>query len=143
MARKKKSDVAVREDSPLDTIIGPGSFFEGTMKAEKSVRIDGIFKGELYCSGFLAINRSSEVHAQIEGMDVYINGSVRGTVRAERVQFDSEEISYTEILEVFFTIHDPKRRTICAASFRERVLHPAIMNICEPYFERYQIQLSY
>ena len=74
MARKKKSDVAVRENYPLDTTIGSGSFFEGTMKAEKSVRIDGIFKGELYCSGFLVINQSSEVDAQIEGMDVYING---------------------------------------------------------------------
>lgn len=90
MARKKKNDIAVRENSPLDTIIGPGSLFVGTMKAEKSVRIDGIFKGELYCSGFLVINQSAEIDAQIEGMDVYINGVVRGTVRAERVQFDSE-----------------------------------------------------
>lgn len=104
MARKKKSDVAVRENYPLDTTIGSGSFFEGTMKAEKSVRIDGIFKGELYCSGFLVINQSSEVDAQIEGMDVYINGVVRGTVRAERVQFDSEARLfgdiYTRILSI-------------------------------------------
>lgn len=43
----------------------------------------------------------------------------------------------------FFTIHDPKERTICAAPFRERVLHHAIMNVCEPHFERYQIYDSY
>ena len=43
----------------------------------------------------------------------------------------------------YFTIHDPKVRRICAASFRERVLHHAIMNICEPVLERYAIFDSY
>ncbi|MEI6150213.1 MAG: reverse transcriptase, partial [bacterium] len=32
----------------------------------------------------------------------------------------------------FFTVHDPKERLICAAAFPERVLHHAIMNVCEP-----------
>jgi len=36
----------------------------------------------------------------------------------------------------YFTVHDPKERTICAAHFRERVLHHALMNLCEPVLER-------
>jgi len=43
----------------------------------------------------------------------------------------------------FFTVHDPKERVICAASFPERVLHHAIMNVCEPVLERYAIHDSY
>ena len=43
----------------------------------------------------------------------------------------------------FFTIYDPKEREICAASFPERVLHHAIMNICHFIFERQQIFDSY
>ncbi len=39
----------------------------------------------------------------------------------------------------YFTIYDPKERVICAADFRERVLHHAIINVCEPVFEKYQI----
>ncbi len=39
-----------------------------------------------------------------------------------------------------FTIHEPKERLICAASFGERVLHHALMNVCEPWLERW---LSY
>jgi retron-type reverse transcriptase len=35
-----------------------------------------------------------------------------------------------------FLIHDPKERLITAPSFEERVVHHAIINICEPYFER-------
>ena len=42
-----------------------------------------------------------------------------------------------------FTIYDPKEREICAASFGERVLHHAIMNVCEPYFDSWQIFDSY
>ena len=43
----------------------------------------------------------------------------------------------------YFTIHDPKERLICAAAFRERVLHHALVNVVEPVFERYQISDSY
>jgi hypothetical protein len=42
-----------------------------------------------------------------------------------------------------FRIYDPKERLIHAAPFRDRVLHHAVMNVCEPYFERFQIFDSY
>ena len=43
----------------------------------------------------------------------------------------------------YFKIHDPKERLVCAAPFRERVLHHAIMNICHPYFDRTLIDSTY
>jgi hypothetical protein len=43
----------------------------------------------------------------------------------------------------YFRIHDPKERLICAASFRERVLHHALMNVCEPVLERAAVSDSY
>ena len=43
----------------------------------------------------------------------------------------------------YFTVHDPKKRLICAANFRERVLHHALMNVCEPVLERAAIFDSY
>ena len=36
-----------------------------------------------------------------------------------------------------FTIWEPKEREICAAAFGERVLHHALMNVCEPYFDKW------
>lgn len=42
-----------------------------------------------------------------------------------------------------FKIFDPKERVICAAAFRERVLHHALMNICAPYFEKHFIATTY
>ena len=44
---------------------------------------------------------------------------------------------------VNFTIHEPKRRLISAAPFRDRVVHHALVNIIEPLYERKFIHDSY
>jgi len=89
MFGKRKNEAEIRREA-LGTLIGEGTFFEGTLKTEKGVRIDGIFKGELTCSGVLIINQSGEVDARIEGMDIYINGTVHGTVSGRRVELDCQ-----------------------------------------------------
>jgi RNA-directed DNA polymerase len=43
----------------------------------------------------------------------------------------------------YFTIFEPKKRLICASAFSEQVLHHALMNICDPYFEKVQPFHSY
>ena len=43
----------------------------------------------------------------------------------------------------FFWVRDPKPRYICAAAFKERVLHHAIMNICEPVLDKFAIYDCY
>lgn len=62
-------------------------------------------------------------------------------VAAMREEILSGEVSVGKY-EYFF-IEDPKLRLICAASFRERVLHHAIMNVCHPIFERNLIETTY
>ena len=86
----KKDNGTPASGQTLNTIIGRGTLFEGTMKVENSVRIDGIFKGELSCSGSLTISQTGEAYAHLEGKDIYINGIVHGTVRAEKVRLDSQ-----------------------------------------------------
>lgn len=44
---------------------------------------------------------------------------------------------------VSFHIHEPKRRLISAAPFRDRVVHHALCNVIEPAFERSFIDHSY
>lgn len=44
---------------------------------------------------------------------------------------------------VNFTIHEPKRRLISAAPFRDRVVHHALCQVIEPAFERSFIEHSY
>lgn len=35
-----------------------------------------------------------------------------------------------------FIVYEPKKREICAAPLRQRILHHAIMNVCHEYFDR-------
>jgi RNA-directed DNA polymerase len=42
-----------------------------------------------------------------------------------------------------FTIYDPKERRITAPRLEERILHHAILNVCEPCFERWLIPDTY
>jgi RNA-directed DNA polymerase len=42
-----------------------------------------------------------------------------------------------------FLIHDPKERLISAPAFADRVLHHAVMGVCEPLFDRWSIADSY
>jgi RNA-directed DNA polymerase len=44
---------------------------------------------------------------------------------------------------VNFSIHEPKKRLISAAPFRDRVVHHALLNVIEPWFERRFIFDSY
>jgi RNA-directed DNA polymerase len=51
--------------------------------------------------------------------------------------------SYTPGPYTSFFIHEPKRRLISAAPFRDRVVHHALCNVVEPIFERSFIADSY
>lgn len=42
-----------------------------------------------------------------------------------------------------FMVYEPKEREICAAAFPERVLHHALMTVCEPHFEKWLIFDTY
>ncbi len=63
----------------------------------------------------------------------------------ELVALQRELLSKTYRPEPYrsFTIHEPKQRRICAADFRDRVVHHAVCNVLEPLFERSFIHDSY
>jgi len=53
-----------------------------------------------------------------------------------RLQAELQEGSYQPGRYVNFYIHDPKRRLISAAPFRDRVVHHALVNLIGPIYER-------
>ena len=59
------------------------------------------------------------------------------------LQDDLAAGTYTPGAYASFTIHEPKRRLISAAPFRDRVVHHALCNLIEPAFERSFIHHSY
>jgi retron-type reverse transcriptase len=60
-----------------------------------------------------------------------------------RLQEELAGESYRPGPYVHFTIHEPKRRLISAAPFRDRVAHHALCRAIEPAFERSFIAHTY
>ncbi|MFQ5422235.1 MAG: reverse transcriptase domain-containing protein, partial [Anaerolineae bacterium] len=59
------------------------------------------------------------------------------------LQRELEDKTYRPGAYHSFYIHEPKRRLISAAPFRDRVVHHALCNVIEPIFERSFIYDSY
>ena len=60
-----------------------------------------------------------------------------------QLQRELSDRSYRPGPYTSFYVHDPKRRLISAAPFRDRVVHHALCNVIEPLFERSFIEDSY
>lgn len=60
-----------------------------------------------------------------------------------QLQSELQAQTYQPLAYHSFFIHDPKRRLISAADFRDRVVHHALCNLIEPIFERSFIADSY
>ena len=63
--------------------------------------------------------------------------------RLVELQDDLQARHYEPGTYLNFYIHEPKRRLISAAPFRDRVVHHALCNVIEPVFERLFIPDSY
>ena len=104
MLSNKKKGASTSNGQALNTIIGRGSCFEGKLTVDNSVRIDGVFKGELTCSGELTISQSGEADATLHCKDAYIDGVVSGTVRADKVRLDTQSRFTGDVHTDSFTV---------------------------------------
>ena len=106
MLSNKKKGTSASNGQALNTIIGRGSHFEGKLTVDNSVRIDGVFKGELACTGELTISQSGEADATLQCKDAYIDGVVSGTVRADKVRLDTQSRFTGDVYTDSFTVSE-------------------------------------
>lgn len=66
----------------LDTLIGKGTSFEGTVNAEGTVRLDGKVHGGLNITGNLIVGEEGAVKGNIKAENAFIAGVVEGNVIA-------------------------------------------------------------
>ncbi len=71
------------------TLIGEGTYFEGTINVPHCVRIDGSFKGKIETTEILTIGNTGVVEADIIAKSAIIGGKVVGNLVVEdRVELD-------------------------------------------------------
>ncbi|MCR8631391.1 MULTISPECIES: bactofilin family protein [Paenibacillus] len=63
-----------------DTLIGEGTVFEGKIKSEASIRIEGQINGDVECAGDVTVGELGVVKSNIIARDVILAGTVNGNV---------------------------------------------------------------
>lgn len=73
----------VGESEGIESLIGKGAQYEGTLIFEQGTRIDGRLKGSIIGKGTLVIGEGAEVDADIRvGALIVLGGTLRGKVVA-------------------------------------------------------------
>jgi cytoskeletal protein CcmA (bactofilin family) len=67
----------------LDTIIGPGTIFEGSLTSKESICVEGTVRGKIICEGSVVVGEKGRVDADIAADSVILNGAVNGHIVAK------------------------------------------------------------
>lgn len=79
-----------KNEKTAETVLGPGSVFEGTLRAPHNVSVAGSFKGTLDSDGHINICKGSTVVAEVKAASATVGGTIEGNlVAAERVELEA------------------------------------------------------
>ncbi|TFE25817.1 bactofilin family protein [Cohnella luojiensis] len=79
MFKKKKSKI---DPNMTDTLIGEGTSFEGKIKSEGGIRVEGEMVGDIECAGDITIGEHGVSRSNIKARNVIVAGKVIGNVAA-------------------------------------------------------------
>src|SRR5690554_5597053 len=75
---KKKPKI---DPNSTDTLIGEGTVFEGNIKSEASIRVEGNITGDIECKGDVTIGDNGNAKSGISARNVIIAGIVHGNIK--------------------------------------------------------------
>ena len=106
MNRSQSLSVPVTQDL-ITAVIDQGCEFEGKLCFHGTVRIGGVFRGEIFTPDTLIISEGARVDAQIDAGVIIISGEVNGSLRAKyRVEIHSPAIFRGDILTPSLSVDD-------------------------------------
>lgn len=82
MAWFKRDRVPPIAGGRIDTILGPNTNYDGAIRSDGNIRIDGIFCGRVETAGNVIIGPTARVQADIEAGIVQVWGQIRGLIKA-------------------------------------------------------------
>lgn len=81
MLGKKDSEV-FSSSGNLNTIIGKGSAFEGNLKVQSTLRVDGKVKGNITTSDSLVVGKEGDINGEISVRNAIVGGKMKGKLNA-------------------------------------------------------------
>lgn len=81
MAMFKNTNISF-ESKNGDTVIGTEAYFQGTLTAKGSLRVDGRIDGSIVDAKIVTVGKSGKVKGDISCEICYVSGEVKGNVTA-------------------------------------------------------------
>jgi cytoskeletal protein CcmA (bactofilin family) len=110
----------------ISTTLGKETTFNGVMRFKDSLKIDGVFTGEIVSTGFLYIENGAMVTANIKVSSIVIGGTIKGNVEA------TEKLEMLATGKVFGNIRTAKLKIADGVVFEgkcEMIKNPQAVNI--------------
>ena len=70
--------------SDLNGFLDSGSHLQGELRFDASFRVDGKLTGKVESAGDLIVGESGEIDGDLEVGQIFVSGTVRGTIHAKR-----------------------------------------------------------
>ena len=77
---KKEKSVSLKTDD-ITTVLGKGSEFEGKLQFEGTLRIEGVFSGEIHSDSVLVVGEGAKVSAK-NGVEIRQPGRLLGNMQS-------------------------------------------------------------
>jgi len=72
-----------REEGKLETIIGPETHFQGTIRSKGIIRIDGKLEGGIIEAHSIIVGESGQIQGDINAKIIIVGGKITGNITAE------------------------------------------------------------
>ena len=73
----------MKKRDEINAFLGKGTEFEGKLSFNGAVRIDGLFKGEIFTEGTLIVGESALIESNIHVSHIIVSGEIRGNIVAD------------------------------------------------------------
>jgi len=80
MFKNKKRKI---DPDTTDTLIGEGTVFEGKIRSEAGIRVEGRIIGDIECTGDVTVGEKGVLYSNISARHVELAGTVHGNVTAQ------------------------------------------------------------
>jgi cytoskeletal protein CcmA (bactofilin family) len=88
-------------------VIAQGARFKGSLKVDESVRIDGVFSGDIEAKGTIHVSEGAEVDAKVRAAYIVVSGTFRGEIRAdEKTELMPKSKLSGEIITKALSVHE-------------------------------------
>jgi cytoskeletal protein CcmA (bactofilin family) len=112
MMFKKSDEPTAQTDLPAPTarvtsVLGDGITWNGAIRGEGGVRVEGVFEGEITLRGMLVVGKTGRVTCEhVRANVVIVAGALRGDITAEKVEIRSTGRVWGDVVTAAFSTEE-------------------------------------